>query len=80
MNPLPPLDTLAVFMLLRQDGLVFTASGVSGTTPNLGVGMFHNRHDAEVARTLALLTTASSSASQYHVFELTIPNPAANRD
>ena len=40
-----------------------------------GTGFYGTRHEAEQARTFEFLKDTTSPKSQYHVFELDIPNP-----
>jgi hypothetical protein len=43
---------------------------------SLGLGFFWTQTEAEHHRTMELLKDTTMPKSQYHVFELDIPNPA----
>lgn len=76
MQPLDPQPTFKVYSLIKQTGLML--SNVYGPGPNItfGAGFYATREEAEHLRTLELLKDTSTGFSEYHVFELEIPNPA----
>jgi hypothetical protein len=50
---------------------------VAGTgATQFGPGFYASRDEAEHSRTLELLKDTATPRSNYHVFELEIPNPA----
>lgn len=75
MEPLLPPKTFKVYTLIKQSGLsmtyVYSGSGSSA----FGPGFYNTREEAEQTRTLELLKDTSTGFSEYHVFELEIPNP-----
>ena len=77
MQPLMQSKTLKVYFLMRQDGLTLGAAPVSepGTLSG-SLGFFASREMAEISRTHQLLLLPSGSKAQFHIFPLTLPNPA----
>lgn len=78
MEPLKPLPTFKVYTLIKQTGLHMTYiySG-GGSNITFGPGFYSTRQEAEQHRTLELLkNTDGPGFSEYHVFELEVPNPA----
>lgn len=75
MAPLEPPRTLKVYSLVKQSGLTFTYAGYSAHAA-LGNGFFATRDEAEHHRTLEVLKDTASPRSQFHVFEMEVPNPA----
>ena len=75
MQPLPIDPYLKVYMLLSQNGTYLSTWGYDNTA-SLGCGFFLNRESAEHARTKELLTHSSENKTQYHIYEIEIPNPA----
>lgn len=77
MEPLSPPKTLTIYSLVRQNGMMFSyvMPPVVGTT-NIGSGFFLSRQEAEHNRTLEVLKETTTSNVQFHLFEMTIPNPA----
>jgi hypothetical protein len=73
MNALPIPETLTIYQLVKQNGMYFMSTGISGGY-SIGSGFFMTRNDAEMQRTMESLKSIDNSV--YHVFELTIPNPA----
>ena len=76
MEPIKPPKTLKVYTLIKQTGLSLTYTGFDTSAPSVGTGFFLSQSAAEHHRTLELLKDTSTPRSQYHVFELDIPNPA----
>jgi hypothetical protein len=77
MAPLDPPATFNVYALIKQTGI--SLSYVYVSTPssiNFGPGFYGTKAEAEQARTFELLKDTAGD-SQYHVFELEIPNPAS---
>ena len=76
MKPLDAPPTLNIYMLLQQSStsFYFNPAAVAGITTTMGSGIYHNRDEAEKARTLAILSDKSNNI--FHVFELEVPNPA----
>lgn len=79
MEPIKAPRTLKVYSLVKQTGLSLNYVGFSTNAPSIGTGFFITQIEAEYHRTLELLKDISMLGmpkSQYHVFELEIPNPA----
>jgi hypothetical protein len=77
MEPLKPPPTYKVYTVIKQAGMTMSYVYVSNTNPiNYGPGFYGTRHEAEQARTFELLKDTGTTKSQYHVFELEVPNPA----
>lgn len=76
MEPIKAPKDLNVYILVKQTGMNFTYCG-SGTT-GLGVGFYSTQQEAEHNRTLEVLkdTNTGSSKPKWHVWGLTVPNPA----
>lgn len=74
MEPLNPPKTFNCYILIKQDGLAL--SWVYGNNTVFGSGFFSTRTEAEQYRTLQILKDTNALQTQFHVFELTIPNPA----
>jgi hypothetical protein len=76
MAPLDPPATFNVYTLIKQTGVGLSYVYVSTPSSiNFGPGFYSTRAEAEQARTFELLKD-TAGGSQYHVFELEIPNPA----
>jgi hypothetical protein len=67
---------MKVYALIKQTGLSLSYTGFSALGMSLGSGFFWTQLEAEHHRTLELLKDTTTPKSQYHVFELDIPNPA----
>ena len=65
--------TFDVYMLLKQSDLMLMPTGFTTGTSSLGTGFFLTEKDAEYQRTLEIL---KEEKAKYHIFKLTIPNPA----
>lgn len=76
MEPIKAPKTIKVYTLIKQSGLSLTYVGFSTLGMSLGAGFFLTHIEAEHHRTLELLKDTGADKSQYHVFELEIPNPA----
>lgn len=77
MEPLKPLPTFKVYALIKQTGLSMTYVYGSGSNVTFGPGFYSSREEADQQRTLEILkSTESAGFSEYHVFELEVPNPA----
>ena len=76
MEPILPPKTFKVYTLIRQSGLSLSYTGCSTVGMSLGLGFFLTPIEAEHHRTMELLKDTATPKSQYHVFELEIPNPA----
>jgi hypothetical protein len=77
MESLKPPKTFKVYSLIRQTGLLLNYVYVPGTgATQFGPGFYATRDEAEHSRTLELLKDTATPRSNYHVFELEIPNPA----
>ena len=76
MEPIKAPKTLRVYSLVKQSGLSLTYTGFSTAAPSIGTGFFLTQTEAEHHRTIELLKDTGTPRSQYHVFELEIPNPA----
>ena len=76
MEPIKAPKTIKVYTLIKQSGLTLTYVGFSALGISLGAGFFLTQIEAEHHRTLELLKDTDTPKSQYHVFELEIPNPA----
>lgn len=72
MEPIPVPKTLKVYMLLKQTGLSLSTAG---TLNSLGTGFYSTQDEAELNRTLMALSQNIPYTS-YHIFELSVPNPA----
>ena len=75
MQPLKPQPTFKVYAVLKQTGLNLTYVYGAGSNVTFGAGFYGSREEAEQLRTLELLKDTATPKSQYHVFELDIPNP-----
>jgi hypothetical protein len=75
MKALEPPTLLTIYMLLKQDGLVFAPAPVIAPGPITSCGFFATREDAEMYRTHQTLLIPSTATTTYHVFELQVPNP-----
>lgn len=75
MESLKQPKTLTIYQLLRQDGMNFAQVLVSAS-PTIGNGMFWKQEDAEMHRTFEYTKLAAGVNSIFHVFELSVPNPA----
>jgi hypothetical protein len=71
--PLPIPETVEIYMLLRQSGMSFNSPAVVTTNYSMGSGFFATRKEAEHHRTLEIL---KDEKALFHIFELTVPNPA----
>lgn len=76
MQPLKPQPTFKVYAVIKQTGLQMSYVYGSGSSVTFGAGFYGSREEAEQLRTLELLKNTDSWSSEYHVFELEIPNPA----
>jgi hypothetical protein len=77
MESLKPPKTFKVYSLIKQTGLLLNYVYVPGTgATQFGPGFYATRDEAEHSRTLELLKDTATPRSNYHVFELEIPNPA----
>ena len=77
MESLKPPKTFKVYSLIRQTGMLMNYVYVPGTgATQFGPGFYATRDEAEHSRTLELLKDTATPRSNYHVFELEIPNPA----
>ena len=78
MLPVPAPKTLKVYSLVKQTGMTFTYTGFStgSTGISVGTGFFLTQAEAEHHRTIELLKDTGTPRSNYHVFELEVPNPA----
>ena len=77
MEPLKPPPTYKVYTVIKQSGMTMSYVYVSSSSPiNYGAGFYGTRHEAEQARTFELLKDTGTTKSQYHAFELEVPNPA----
>lgn len=74
MKPIEIPETMNIYLLLKQSGLVFVPAGISHRSPGC-VGVYYSMQDAEVQRTIEILSSANQS-DIYHIFELEVPNPA----
>lgn len=76
MEPIKPPKDIRIFTLVRQTGMNFTYSGTG--TGTLGPGFYSTQQEAEHNRTLEVLkdTTTGINKPKWHVWELTVPNPA----
>lgn len=72
MEGIPIPKTLTIYSLVKQTGMNFTYGGFSSSS-SLGIGFFLSEKDAEYQRTMEIL---KDEGSQYHIFPLTVPNPA----
>jgi len=75
-EPIKAPKTMKVYTLIKQSGLTLTYVGFSALGMSLGAGFFLTQLEAEHHRTVELLKDTDATKSQYHVFELEIPNPA----
>ena len=75
MQPIKPLPTFKVYAVLKQTGLNLTYVYGVGSNVTFGPGFYGTREEAEQLRTLELLKSTDTAHSEYHVFELEIPNP-----
>lgn len=75
MQPIKPLPTFKVYAVLKQTGLNLTYVYGAGSNVTFGPGFYGTREEAEQLRTLELLKSTDTAHSEYHVFELEIPNP-----
>ena len=78
MVPLKPQPTFKVYAVIKQTGLLmsYVYGNGSSSSVTFGPGFYGSREEAEQLRTLELLKSTDSGSSEYHVFELEIPNPA----
>ncbi len=76
MEPINPPKTFKVYTLIKQSGLNLSYTASSTLGMSLGLGFFWTQTEAEHHRTMELLKDTTMPKSQYHVFELDIPNPA----
>lgn len=76
MQPLEPQPTFKVYAVLKQTGLNLSYVYGSGSSVTFGAGFYGTREEAEQLRTLELLKNTDTAHSEYHVFELEVPNPA----
>jgi len=74
MEPLDTPKTLNIYQLVKQSGLSFAPVGYNNIS--IGTGFFLTRTEAEHHRTMEVLKEPAGSTAVFHVFELTIPNPA----
>lgn len=76
MEPVKPPPTFKVYALIKQTGLSLTYvySGAPANT-TFGPGFYATREEAEQFRTLELLKDTGAGVTEFHVFELEIPNP-----
>lgn len=72
--PVPVPKEITVYQLVKQNKLYFISHGTS-TSNSMGAGFFWTLNEAEQYRTVAILSDKDPD-SQYHIFELTLPNPA----
>lgn len=75
MDPLVPPKTINIYALVKQSGLMFSTVAVTAGHPNIGAGFYSSLKEAEHNRTVEMLKEQNASV-QFHVFELTVPNPA----
>ena len=75
MRPLPVEPFLKVYMLVKQDGTYLYPTGFDANN-SMGSGFFPTQSHAELMRTRELLAQKSDSTSQFHIYEIEIPNPA----
>lgn len=78
MEPLKPPKVLKVYTLIKQTGASFNYTA-GGMNPNIGVGFYLSRDEAEHHRTVEVLkdTTIGPTKPKWHIFELEFPNPVA---
>lgn len=79
MQPLKPQPTFKVYAVIKQTGLQMSYVYGSGSSVTFGAGFYGSREEAEQLRTLELLKKTDTVHSEYHVFELEVPNPAYNK-
>lgn len=77
MEPIKPPKTFKIYTLIKQTGASFTYTSGSSNSLTLGMGFFTTLQEAEHVRTVEVLkdTTTGATKSQFHVFELEVPNP-----
>ncbi len=75
MEPLKPLPTFKIYAVIKQTGLQMSYVYGGGSSVIFGSGFYGTRQEAEQLRTLELLKNTDTVFSEYHVFELEIPNP-----
>lgn len=81
MQPLPVPETVKIYMLVCQNGMMFTLSGAATGNNFLGTGFYYTRQEAEQQRTIEYLKYKDTgSTPRFHVFELEIPNPAYEKN
>lgn len=76
MQPLKPQPLFKVYAVIKQTGLNLNYVYGTGSNITFGPGFYGTREEAEQLRTLELLKSTDTANSEYHVFELEIPNPA----
>lgn len=76
MQPLKPTPTFKVYAVIKQTGLQMSYVYGAGSSITFGPGFHGTREEAEQLRTLELLKSTDTAHSEYHVFELEVPNPA----
>jgi hypothetical protein len=74
MEPIKPQKNLEIYCVVKQTGMTFITCPNPGT-PTIGAGFYTTQREAEHNRTLELLKEPNGSTVQYHIFELTVPNP-----
>lgn len=75
MRPLTVEPFLKVYMLLKQDGTYLYPCGFDQNA-GLGTGFFPTQSTAELFRTKELLALKPDAITQFHIYEIEIPNPA----
>lgn len=77
MEPIKPPKTFKIYALVKQTGASFTYTSGSSSSTQLGMGFFITLQEAEHCRTVEVLkdTTSGPTKSQFHIFELEVPNP-----
>lgn len=76
MRPLDPQPTFKVYAVIKQTGLHLTYVYGAVSSIAFGPGFYGTREEAEQLRTLEMLKSTDTAHSEYHVFELEVPNPA----
>lgn len=83
MEGLPQSPTVTVYQLVKQTGMNFGPAG-NAPTNYIGSGFYLTQQEAEHQRTMELLKDESNTTpghrTRYHIFPLTVPNPAYRPD
>jgi len=76
MDPLPSPPSIAIYCLIKQDGMYFSTIYGSPIS-NIGMGFFLNKKEAEVLQMVETIKLAADQTHiKFHIFELDVPNPA----